>query len=83
MKNKKDALDVAGEMLRIPMSQLPAPAIEYLKHMSSSIGMCIEVCLTAYCHYNQAVLNMPCSDEEYVLTKDAKSWFVNNKYCKK
>jgi len=67
----------------LPIKDLPKEAIEYLKFLSSKVGMCMEVCLTAYCAYNQAVLNMPCDDALYILqdTEDGRKWFVAMGYC--
>lgn len=77
-KYKNMALDEADKMLVKPMNQLPSPAVDYLKHLSGSIGICIEVCFTAYCYYNQAVKNMPCDDEQYKITPEAQQWFIDN-----
>ena len=78
---KNDAVYQAGKMLLMPHKDLPAPARHYLKYLSDRVGMCIEVCLTAYAHYNQAVLNMPCDDALYKINHEAKEWFKQNNYC--
>ena len=77
---KSLAVDEATKMLSLPMSKLPKAAAEYLKHLSASVGMCMEVCLTAYAYYNQAVWNMPCDDDLYLIPKTELQWFIDNKY---
>lgn len=87
MKEKKisndQALDVAGEMLSIPMRQLPPVAIEFLKYKADQIGMCIEVCLTSYAYYNQAVLYMKCRDKSYKIPEKDLQWFIDKGYAKR
>lgn len=75
MENKKDALSEALQMLQIPMKDLPELAKEFLQHLSNKVGMCIEVCITAYAYYNQAVLNMDCSDNLYKISDEDLKWF--------
>ncbi len=70
------ALDEAHKMLAMPMNQIPLPALEYLKYLTNSTGINTEVCLTAYAYYNQALKNMPCSDEQYKITQVALQWFI-------
>ena len=40
--------------------------------------MCIDVCLTAYAHYYQAIENLPCKDKGYKITTEGKQWFAAN-----
>lgn len=75
------ALEKAQEMMLLPMKDLPKEALEYLKYLSNKVGMCMEVCLTAYCAYNQMVLNMPCNDDLYIVSSVEKQWWIDNGYC--
>ena len=78
------ALDKAYEMMLIPIDDLPKEATEFLKYLSDKMGYCAEVCLTAFTYYNQAILNMPCNNEQYIIpdTEDGLKWFKNRGYCK-
>jgi hypothetical protein len=67
--------DVVSEMMSTPMRQLPKPAIDYLKHLSSMMGFCGEVCVTAYYHYLQAIDGMECKDDGYKLSGEDKIWW--------
>jgi len=78
---EKDAVEEAGEMLRTPMNELPELALEYLKYLSNKVGMCMEVCLTAYAVYNQMVLKMKCNDDLYIMTdQDSIDWWASKGY---
>lgn len=81
-KLNKLAVEEACKMLNIPMKNLPEPALEYLKYISSKVGFCGEVCLTAYAYYNQAVLNMKCEDDLYKIPQEDLMWFREHNYCK-
>lgn len=80
-KTKHTAMDEAGLMMLQPMNQLPKAAIEFLRYMSSRVGFCGEVCVTAYAYYSQAVLNLPCDDPGYKIDPDALNWFREHNYC--
>lgn len=75
-----EALDKAKEMLLIPMKDLPAEAKAYLKYLTGRVGMCIEVCLTAYAHYYQAVHKLPCEDPLYKIDAGTLQWFKENNF---
>ncbi len=81
IEDRKDAVVEAGIMLRTPMNELPELAMGYLKFLSNKIGMCLEVCLTAYAVYNQMVLDMDCNDELYFMTDpDSIKWWSDRGY---
>ncbi len=77
--NNNSAFDEAIKMMNIPGKDLPQPANEYLNYLSGKLGYCAEVCITAYAHYNQAVLSMPCNDPIYLIDENGKQWFVDYK----
>jgi hypothetical protein len=79
MITQPDALDEAIKMMQVPMKDLPSLALEFGRHLSSQYGMCMEVLLTAYACYNQAVLGMPCSNEEYRILPAHAEWFATKK----
>ena len=74
----QDALTRASEMITMPMNKLPKLCQEYLKHLGNQVGMCMEVCLTAYAHYNQVIEGMPCENEQYKVSREGKEWFSAN-----
>ncbi len=73
------ALTRGLEMLTIPCGNLPPLATAYLKHLGSKIGICIEVCLTAYTAYAQYVEKLECTEVEYQIDNDAIAWFQNKR----
>lgn len=78
---KKDAVEEALKMLNIPMDTLPPLASEFLDYLSSKVGGCIEVCISAYVIYNQMVLNMECKDDLYKTTDpDILKWWEEKGY---
>jgi hypothetical protein len=79
-QRKRDAMEEAMIMMHLPMSSLPKISLDYLKELSSKVGFCGEVCVTAYAAYCQAILGMPCEDEGYKIEPDAKKWFEENKH---
>ena len=78
---EKDAVEEALKMMRIPMRELPPIAIEYVKYLSNKVGACMEVYVTAYAYYNQAMLEMPCEDSLYVIPDEEFQWFLDRGYC--
>lgn len=73
------ALERGKELLNIPMSKLPAPAMGYMKYLSRKVGMCIEVCLTAYTAYAQICEGLECTEIDYQASPDAINWFNENR----
>lgn len=77
--DKNLALTEAHKMLNTKYSnEIPALAKEYKNYLCNKVGGCLEVILTAFAHYNQAVLKMSCEDESYKIDADGVQWFSNN-----
>lgn len=74
------AIERAVAMAALPMNQLPPLALGFLKHLSSQIGMCGEVCITAYAVYAQIVEKLECNDSLYCPDEDARKWFAAHGY---
>lgn len=79
---KQDAMEVVGTMMSTPMKDINPIAMEYLKYLSSKMGFCGEVCVTAYAAYCQAILGLPCKDPSYKLSVKDKQWFIDKGYVK-
>lgn len=58
-----------------PINQLPFLAVEYAKHLCKIYGGCMEVFITAYAHYAQAVDKLWSEDEQYRIDANGKDWF--------
>jgi len=78
--NQKDAMDEVNEMMAMELRYINATATAYLKFMAGIYGFCGEVMVTAFAHYCQAVLNLPCKDDGYKITEEGKEWFLENGY---
>ena len=74
-KNKKDALERADELSRMPMSQLPPLALAYLREHSRVYGGCGEEMITALAHYAKLAEGLSCSDPNYRPKKKDKEFF--------
>jgi len=61
-----NAVERARQMLYIPASKLPPAALALRDKMWRELGMCIEVCLTAFICYAQVIEGLPCDDELYI-----------------
>ena len=72
---KKDTMAVVDKMMTTPMNELPEISIDYLKFLSSKYGFCGEMCVTAYAHYCQAVLGLPCDNPDYKINNEGTTWF--------
>jgi hypothetical protein len=79
-ENKKDAMDEVRDMMAMELRDINATANAYLKFMAGKYGFCGEVMVTAFAHYCQAVLELPCEDEGYKITPEGKNWFIINDY---
>jgi hypothetical protein len=77
-KKPIDAVVRAMAMMQIPMVELPKLARDYVRHLSSKLGLCGEVYLTAYAHYAQCVDGLPCVDIAYFAGPDAQDWFASH-----
>lgn len=75
---KKDTMSVVSKMMSSKMGEVSPIAIEYIKFMSSKYGFCGEIMVTAFAHYCQAVLGLPCENEGYKITEEGIEWFTNN-----
>lgn len=78
MEEKKDTMSVVSVMMESKMSGISPIAIEYLKHMSRIYGFCGEVMVTAFAHYCQAVLGLPCDNPDYRISDEDRQWFIDN-----
>jgi len=58
-----------------PMREIPWFAIEYSRHLCRKLGGCGEVFITAFAYYVQYVADLPCSDDLYTITPEARQWF--------
>ena len=84
MEDKNLAVTKAGEMFYgTILRDIPKECIEYLTYLSSRVGICGEVYLTAFAYYNQAVLGMPCEDDLYKIPQEEKDWFIKKGYYEK
>jgi hypothetical protein len=81
--NAKNAVERAGQMMRVPMKDLPPIALDYAKRLSSQVGFCGEVLLTAWAVYAQIVEGLPCDDELYTPTQDAIDFYKEKGYTYK
>jgi len=79
-EEKKDTMSVVSTMMETKMSEISPIAIEYVKSMSKIYGFCGEIMVTAFAHYCQAVLNLPCDNPDYKITEEGINWFKKNKY---
>lgn len=75
---KKDTMSVVSTMMSAKMNTISPIAIEYLKFISSKYGFCGEIMVTAFAHYCQAVLGLPCDSPDYRITEEGTKWFVDN-----
>ena len=62
---EKDAVQRAYELMLLPMRDAPLMARMYLQNLSSRVGVCGEVCMTAYATYAQLTEKLPCTDDLY------------------
>ena len=69
------AIDRAGEMMFIPIRELPELARQFATKMGKEIGMCGEVMVTAFAIYAQCVEGLPCNDISYLAKPDDIEWF--------
>lgn len=60
-----NAVDRGVELMRVPMRELPHPAIIFAGYLCKKLGMCGEVMLSAYATYAQVVEGLPCDDDLY------------------
>jgi hypothetical protein len=71
----KDAVERGVQLATIPMKDVPPLAIEFLRHLAKKVGMCGEVCITAFAVYAQCVEGLPCDDDLYRARPEDIEWF--------
>lgn len=72
----KDAAARGMELALIPMKDVPPLALDFLGHLAKKVGMCGEVCITAFAVYAQCVEGLPCSDSLYTARPEDREWFA-------
>jgi hypothetical protein len=72
---KMDAMKRAGEMMSIPMKDVPPLALKFAKKLCQKYGGCGEVVLTAYAAYAQSVEGLSCDDDLYQVGEEDRQWF--------
>lgn len=70
-----DAVKRGVELATVPMKDVPPLAIEFLRHLARKVGMCGEVCITAFAVYAQCVEGLPCDDDLYRARPEDIEWF--------
>jgi hypothetical protein len=63
---EKNAVDRAYELMLLPMRDAPLMARMYLNDLTKRVGICGEVCMTAYATYAQLTEKLPCTDDLYI-----------------
>lgn len=59
-----NAEDRGLEMMLVPMGKLPPVALAYLRNLAGRVGMCMEVCLTAWCTYAHVIEGFPLGPDD-------------------
>jgi hypothetical protein len=75
---KKDTMAVVSKMMSQPTRELSQDALNYVNFMSKKYGFCGEIMVTAFAHYCQAVLGLPCDNPDYRITPEGTQWFLDN-----
>ncbi len=75
----KDAVERGVQLATIPVKDVPLLAREFLWHLAKKVGMCGEVCITAFAVYAQCVEGLPCDDDLYRARPEDVEWFRGNK----
>lgn len=63
-KPGQNAQDRGMDMMGVIGRDLPPAAVAYLKDLARRVGMCMEVCLTAYCTYAHLTEGLPLGDDD-------------------
>jgi hypothetical protein len=71
----KDAVERGIQLATTPMKDVPLLAREFLWHLAKKVGMCGEVCITAFAVYAQCVEGLPCDDDLYLARPEDIEWF--------
>lgn len=64
-KKPKTVLERGMQLMLVPIGQLPVMAWGIKQAISSRLGCCGEVCLTAYCIYAEVMEGYEAKDIEY------------------
>lgn len=64
-------------MMSTPFGKWPEPCYKYLQHLSSQMGFCGEIAVTACYHYLQSEVGLECHDDLYEVDTTALAWFEN------
>lgn len=70
------AINRAWELMHIPLKDLPPLALELRNKMARELGMCMEVCLTAFACYAQVVEGLECKDDLYQVRESERAWLL-------
>lgn len=71
------SLERAMEMMYIKQNELPKATFAYMRHLARRVGLCMEVCITAYAAYAECVEGLEAKDEEYMADPTARSFFTD------
>ncbi len=75
----------AHAMMVVPMRDNPPLAYKYAHYLCTEVGGSLEVYLTAWAHYAQAIEGLACDanpegcERWYVLDDRGREWFEKNK----
>jgi hypothetical protein len=61
-------------LMYVKASELPPLALGLRNHMASRLGMCMEVCITAFACYAQVVEGLECHDDLYIVQAPERRW---------
>jgi len=76
VENKVDAMERAGQLMSVPMKDLPPLAYKYALELCRVLGMSGEVMLTAFAFYAQIVEGLECKDLAYQVNEDNRRFFT-------
>ncbi len=71
-----NAEDRGMEMMYTKQTELPPLAFEYAQYLCGRFGGCMEVFLTAFSHYAQAVEKLEAKDDMYKIDLEGVAWFL-------
>ncbi len=71
------AVERGMELLQVVRSKLPPLALEFRDKLCREVGMCIEVCLTAFAVYANIVEGLPNDDIAYEPRPTDRDWFAS------
>lgn len=72
-----DALDRGIELSKLPINEVPPLARLYLENLSRRVGICGEVCLTAYVLYAQLTEGLKCNHPAYIPAESERAIYNN------